>query len=139
MVVAISLQQKSRASRARRLFAAVACAWLILAGLLGARHEAQVAHVVDSRTGELRHASAFVGTHTGDQSDYHAASDGDADTDVCAITATLHQAARSENAPVVVITAPRLELRSPISLTALATISANVYRLAPKTSPPVRA
>jgi hypothetical protein len=117
----------------------IACSWLVLAGLLGARHEATVAHVIDQRTGEVRHASAFVGAHTGDRSDYHTTSDGDAGTDVCAISATLHQAARPEHAGVVVIAAPRLELRSPISLAALATITTTVYWLAPKTSPPVRA
>jgi hypothetical protein len=135
----MSLQERHRASRARRVVATIACSWLVLAGLLGARHEASVAHVIDQRTGEVRHASALVGAHTGDRSDYHATSDADVGTDVCAISATLHQAACSEHASVVVITAPRLELRSPITLAAFATITTTVYRLAPKTSPPVRA
>jgi DNA-binding IclR family transcriptional regulator len=95
--------------------------------------------VRDARTGELRHATAMVRAHTGDRSDYHATSDADSDTDVCAISAALHQAARSEIAAVAVITAPRLELRSPIGPVAVARLAANVYRLAPKTSPPVRA
>jgi hypothetical protein len=132
------LQERHRASRARRVVATIACAWLVLAGLLGARHDSTVAHVIDQRTGEVRHAPALVGAHTGDRSDYHATSDADAGTDVCAISATLHQAARSEHATVV-ITAPRLECRSPITLAAFATITTPVYRLAPKTSPPVRA
>ncbi|HEX4454164.1 MAG TPA: hypothetical protein VH143_25045 [Kofleriaceae bacterium] len=138
MVFAIGLQERHRASRARRIVAAIACSWLVLAGVLGARHESTVAHVVDQRTGEVRHASALVGVHTGDRSDYHASSDADSGTDVCAISAALHQAARCTHATAAVIAAPRLELRAPISLAALATITTTVYRLAPKTSPPVR-
>jgi hypothetical protein len=136
MADAIELHQRKRASRARRSFAAVVGLWLVLAGALGTRHEAQVAHVVDPHTGELRHASALVHAHTGTDSDYHQVG-GDSDNDTCAIATAIHQSVHVTAAPSIVI-AP-LALPGPaVASTIVAARSARVYRLAPKTSPPTR-
>jgi hypothetical protein len=129
------LQERKCASCVRRSLAATVAFWLVLAGMLGMWHEAHVAHVVDPHTGEVRHAERLVG-HTSTDSDYHGAADRDTDDDVCAISTALHQAARSDTAPRSA-RAPRVELRSPSARTLdVAIAAANVYRLAPKTSPP---
>jgi hypothetical protein len=117
------------------LLAAVAGIWLLLAGLLGMRHEARVAHVFDRQTGELRHAHAMVGHHEGDHSDYHGTSDPDSDNDTCAIATALHQSVCVGSTPSIV-SAPSVELGSAQLRPIVATITVSVYRLAPKTSPP---
>jgi hypothetical protein len=123
--------------RARRALAVVAGVWLLLSGVLGRSHEARVAHVVDPHTGELRHASAMVGTHNGAHSDYHAASDRDADTAVCPLVAALHQAVDSPTAHPVTLAAPTLAHVCELPAASVAFVT-SVYRLAPKTSPPAR-
>ncbi len=121
------------------MLAAIACAWFVLAGLVGARHESTVAHVVDLRTGELCHADAMVGAHTGDRSDYHDRAEQDSDHDVCAITAVVHQAVRADVARPTVA-APACVERCQATLAEHRLVrAAAVYRLAPKTSPPSRA
>jgi hypothetical protein len=132
------LQQSRRANRAWRALAVVASAWLLISGVLGRSHEARVAHVVDPHTGELRHASAMVGTHSGTHSDYHAASDRDADTAVCPLVAALHQAVDVGAAQSAALIPPTVEHALPFPRTTVATVT-SVYRLAPKTSPPARA
>src|SRR5439155_23484451 len=67
--------------------------WLVVGCALGARHEAQVAHVVDPNTGELRHAEHLVGHHTTTQSDVHG-TPAPGDHDGCSILAAIHQAAQ---------------------------------------------
>jgi hypothetical protein len=113
----------------------VAGVWLLLSGVLGRSHEAQVAHVVDPHTGELHHATGLVGNHTGTHSDYHAASDRDSDTEACPIVAALHQAVDPSVAHPVALIAPTQARALPITFTSAGSVTA-VYRLAPKTSPP---
>ena len=136
--VATGLQQSRRASRARRTLATLASAWLLLAGVLGLRHFANVAHVVDPHTGELRHASGAVGHHSGTHSDYHATQDDHADTDACPIAAAVHQAVDSGTAPPPTFALPTATAALLIARTHAA-VTTTVYRLAPKTSPPARA
>lgn len=109
--------------------------WFLLAGVLGLRHEASVTHVVDPNTGELRHASGMVGTHTGTHSDYHAARDRHADTDVCALSAALHQAVDDATFCPAAFAVPSGTSTSRRPDTVIVR-AATVYRLAPKTSPP---
>jgi hypothetical protein len=111
--------------------------WLLFSGVLGRSHEAQVAHVVDPHTGELRHASGMVGVHTGTHSDYHAASDRDSDTEVCPIVAALHQAVDPSVAHPIAFDASAVACTLPITTAGIARVT-HVYRLAPKTSPPAR-
>jgi hypothetical protein len=119
----------------RRAGAALLAVWFVLAGVLGARHAAQVAHVLDQRTGELRHAEVAVGVHTSSQSDYHEVTR-DSDHDVCAIEAALHQAARASVAPAWNLA---LHLRTNVVVLQPCTspTSDAIYGFAPKTSPPV--
>ncbi|HEY1811797.1 MAG TPA: hypothetical protein VGG74_05540 [Kofleriaceae bacterium] len=117
------------------MIAAVAGIWFVLAGLLGMRHEARVAHVFDPHTGELRHAHAMVGHHAGDHSDYHGTSDPGSDDDTCAIATALHQSVCVGSAPSIV-SASCVELGSVQVRPVVSTIVVSVYRLAPKTSPP---
>jgi hypothetical protein len=111
----------------------------VVAGLLGMRHEANVAHVVDPVTGEIHHASARqLERHTGTQSDYHTASPHDCGDDVCPTSAALHQAIDLATARATVVVTSAHDTLAEISSSTTAAIAA-VYRLAPKTSPPTRA
>ena len=132
------MQQRNRASGARRVFAAIACAWLVVFGVLGGRHEANVVHVRDLATGELHHATPLVGAHTGDQSDYHATRDGHADHDACALSSAFHQAARPHVATTFARPLRAIAATDPSCDSRVTARSAAVYRLAPKTSPPAR-
>jgi hypothetical protein len=138
VVSTVPASRSPRAARSRRAIAAIAGLWLLVVGTLGFRHEAQVAHVVDPRTGELWHGSALVGTHSGTDSDYHATRDRDRDTDACEIAAALHQAATSLSSWQVALPAPAL-VSTQLESCAPSVGSELVYRLAPKTSPPSRA
>jgi len=127
--------QEQRACIARRVLAVVTGLWFVACGVLGAAHEANVAHVVDARTGEVFHGTAIAGTHTSDQSDVHRA-EGTPDHDACTLVTALHQPATSAVAHVHVATLPHVrgeaDRPAPRALfTARAT-----YREAPKTSPP---
>lgn len=123
--------------RRHRVIAAITGLWLVLCGVLGARHEAEVRHCID-HAGNSVHAPKMVGAHTGTDSDVHAI-DGDADTDLCTIAAAMHQSASAA------CTCPRLPChREQYAATTHVTVRAatfvrRVYRLAPKTSPPTRA
>ncbi|HEY1558088.1 MAG TPA: hypothetical protein VGF94_24830 [Kofleriaceae bacterium] len=137
MAGAVRLQEQ-RACIARRVLSTIASLWLVAYGVLGARHEAHVAHVVDARTGAIFHGSAIDGNHTSDQSDVHR-SKGTPDHDACVLASTLHQPASPAVARPHVAPSPvtALAQAAPIARTALATRA--TYRTAPKTSPPVAA
>jgi hypothetical protein len=108
----------------------------VLAGVLGTRHEANVSHVVDPVTGEIHHASAHqLGRHTSEQSDFHPVSSQDAEVDVCPISAALHQAADTTVARATIV-APQPVAQLAALAPPLTTTTVDVYRLAPKTSPP---
>jgi len=129
MVVATPLHVRTRAG------VAILALWFVMCGVLGRRHEAQVAHVVDPATGLVVHAQHLAGHHDPSKhSDIHGQDDA-GDHDACALSAAIHQAAISTAAPVVArTTSAELALDPPRARAALA---ADIYRFAPKTSPPV--
>jgi hypothetical protein len=132
---AIRLQQRRGASRTRRLLAIVIGLWFVACGALGTRHEAEVAHVVDRATGQVRHAEQMIGEHTNTtQSDVHGETE-NGDHGVCSLSTALHQAVRAPQARLVA-DSPETTfvcVRGGVLSTLAVTL---VYRLAPKTSPP---
>jgi hypothetical protein len=113
--------------------------WLLVCGVLAGRHEATVAHVRTSAAVYV-HASAPTGHHEESQnSDVHDQRDPGADAGECALLAAFHQAASAHvTAPAVGSTACAMRVQE-IAGTAAPAVAARVYRLAPKTSPPVAA
>ncbi len=121
-----------------RAVAAATALWLVLCGVLAARHEATVAHVRDA-TGGYVHGKALAGHHAGHDSDIHGQRHPDADAGECALLTAFHQPASADvTAPAVVTTACATHVRH-IAPSACSAIAAAVYRLAPKTSPPAAA
>jgi hypothetical protein len=117
------------------VIAAATALWLVLCGVLAARHEASVAHVRDA-AGSYVHGKALAGHHRGHSSDIHGQRNPDADAGECALLTTFHQPASADvTAPAVVTTACATHVRH-IAPSASSAIAAVVYRLAPKTSPP---
>lgn len=112
-------------------------AWLFFAcGLLAMRHEAATPHVRD-RAGGFVHAAGLTGHHAGHHSDIHGQRNPDAETGECAVLTASHQAASAEiAAPAIgfaVCTSCTAEAPHVLDITAVTA----VYRLAPKTSPPI--
>ena len=109
--------------------------WLVVAGLLGARHEAEIAHVVDHHTGLVVHAPALSGHHGIGESDIHGQADPRGDHDACALVAALHQAVRAVFVQPLALAVSRVAVlvapRTP------AFVVVDIYLLAPKTSPPL--
>ncbi len=124
-------------SRTSRTVVAALAVLFVTSGILGRRHESQVAHVVDPSTGLVVHAQHLDGHHApGKSSDVHGQADG-GDHDACALSAAIHQPAISGAAPIVALATPSLlALDAPRTR---ATVDADVYRFAPKTSPPITA
>lgn len=122
----------------RRAVAALAAAVLILVAWLGARHEAEVAHVIDQNG---------VAVHAQKISDHHEESSGahvhgrdahDHAPGACALLATAHAAAIAPRTPAALPLAAIAEASvAPPPTVVRAAIAG--YRLAPKTSPPTRA
>lgn len=119
----------------RRVLATVTALWFLVFGLIGASHEARVAHVIDAQTGSVLHAPALTGSHTNHQSDVHP-SDAAAEHDVCAMAQALHQASSVSVACTHVSIAPELVVAADPIAERTITTPGDVYRLAPKTSPP---
>lgn len=119
-----------------RVIAAITGVWLVLCGVLGARHEAEVRHCVDGN-GNSVHAPKMVGAHTGTGSDLHA-TDGEPDLDVCAIATSMHQSASAACARPLRFSLHEHQLGATTDVMPAATVARHVYRLAPKTSPPAR-
>jgi len=120
------------------VIAAATALWLVVCGVLAARHEATVAHVRDA-AGSYVHGKALVGHHDGRSSDIHRQRHPDADAGECALLTAFHQPASADvTAPAVVTTACATHVRH-IAPVAVPAIAAAVYRLAPKTSPPAAA
>jgi hypothetical protein len=118
------------------VIAVAACAWLVLAGVLGLRHEAGVAHVTGSH-GELRHGAPVVGHRDlgADEHHFHAGA-GDAGDAECWLSVALHQPG-APAVPVALSTAAIVH-RAPAAPAALvARGRSTLLRFAPKTSPPV--
>jgi hypothetical protein len=120
----------------RRAFALIAAGWLVLGFVLGARHEANEAHVVDAR-GDAVHASRIVGAHHGDRTDIHAVDSGCEGSEPCAIVSALHNPISSQvAAPLVAVVTAAVPTSLDSIAAAIAAPGVTVYRLAPKTSPP---
>jgi len=123
-------------SRTRVLVAALAVLF-VTSGVLGIRHEAQVAHVLDRSTGLIVHAQHLAGHHAPNKSsDIHGQADG-GDHDACALSAAIHQPAISGGTAIVAFATPSLLAFDPPR--GRAAVAADVYRFAPKTSPPIAA
>lgn len=121
--------------RARRAIAILASAWLVVAGALGLRHEAEVAHAIDAR-GVAIHGAHAVGHHVGAADHLHRGGGGAHPDDACALCAATHQAGATHAAPALAAAiAPIAILPRPAPRAPIAAIAR--YRLAPKTSPPV--
>jgi hypothetical protein len=119
-----------------RVIAAATAVWLVVGGVLAARHEATVAHVRDAVGGYV-HGKALAGHHSGHESDIHGQRRPDADAGACSLLTAFHQpVSASVTIPAVVITEGAAHVREIAPAPVLATATA-VYRLAPKTSPPV--
>ncbi len=118
----------------RRLLAAVSALWIVIGVVLGARHEALVAHHVDPHTGASLHVAGIVGAHTGDRSDVHR-SHGSDDVGGCEIIAALHAQMRvaTTGSPAVLALAA---VTSTTFAPATAPVSTRILHFAPKTSPP---
>jgi hypothetical protein len=116
--------------------AAITAVVFAVCGMLAMRHEAATPHVRGG-AGAFVHASELSGHHTGHHSDIHGERVPGADTGECALLTACHQPVSADiSVPVVVAAAlvpwshgsPRSDARS---------VGCAVYRLAPKTSPPV--
>ena len=121
--------------RSRRAVAALSAVLLVAIGLLGARHEAEVAHVRDQR-GDLVHAQELADHHhTGPTAHLHGRDGHAHDAGACALLA-FHHAPAVAARPSGVALAPAVahELGAPPIAAVHAAIAG--YRLAPKTSPP---
>jgi hypothetical protein len=127
--------QVARSRRARSLLAIAASAWLVLTGVLGLRHEAEVGHAIDA-AGVAVHGSVAIGHHGAAACHLHtraAAHDGDG---ACEVIAAVHQAGAATARIELVAAAPAgvaIGMPRPVA-GALAPLA--LLRLAPKTSPP---
>lgn len=117
--------------------AAITALMFVACSLAALRHEATTAHVRDS-VGHYQHAPSLAGDHASDTgSDIHAQRHAENHGD-CALMTALHQAASAD------VSAPGLHLviRAAFALDATPSaahaVARDVYRLAPKTSPPAQ-
>jgi hypothetical protein len=134
MADATAMHVRQRTVGARVLVAAIALLF-VTSGVLGRRHEAQVAHVTDPTTGAVVHAQHLAGHHDQTKhSDVHGQV-GAGDHDACALSATIHQAAISS--PVLHVALGAGAARTLDPRRAQVTPALDIYRFAPKTSPPV--
>jgi hypothetical protein len=131
---ASSLQVQRSARAASRLCAALTALWFVACGVMGLRHQAEVSHVRDAGSGVLRHAPRIIGTHSGG-TDVHGCRDQQDDHGICGL-GPLDQPAVSSSVeiePAHDVWRAAIVASSPESATLAAR---QVFRLAPKTSPP---
>ena len=117
------------------IVASLVALWLVVSGALAARHEAQVAHVVDQRSGLVVHATHLTGHHATGTADIHGQADPKTDHDVCGLLAALGQPARPATPAVALLPAGQLSLVTAPEAPAIG--AGALYRIAPKTSPPI--
>jgi hypothetical protein len=122
--------------RSRGAVAAITAALVVVCGVLAMRHEATTLHVRD-RGGGYVHAPALVGHHTDRGSDIHSQRSSDTEAGDCAVLTAFHQAACAACAPPIVVAATHTLHVRVAARVATPTVATVVYRLAPKTSPPV--
>ena len=112
---------------------------MIISTVVGLRHEANVAHVVDGTTGKTFHAQQLTEHHceNGEQHAHgHRSTGNDGDFDECDMGASLHQAATVGPQRPVVVANISLMTATIALRTRVATAQLSLYSLAPKTSPP---
>jgi hypothetical protein len=121
----------------RRVVAALAGLTLVATMLLGIRHRAEVTHVVDPATGRVLHAQHLIGHHdqSGHGADVHDRADGDRDIGECSLAAALESPAAATLSFETSVVAP--SCMDDASGPAFAVAVREVYRFAPKTSPPL--
>lgn len=130
-----------RATRLQMLVrgvAAITAVLFVAGGVLAMRHEADRPHVRD-RAGGYAHAKTLSGQHDSRSSDIHGQHDPDSDAGDCTLLTLFHQGASavvSGSAPAAHASAVRRADSPGIGRHAVVTA---VYRLAPKTSPPLAA
>lgn len=121
--------------RSRRVIAALGAAFLLLVGILGARHEAEVAHARD-RLGNFVHGQALTEHHEeGPTSDMHGRTAHRHAAGPCALLAALHAPAVWAQPPAAPVAALAVR-ENPAPRAAAVHGRIAGYRLAPKTSPP---
>lgn len=120
-------------SASSRAIALITSLWLVIGGVLGARHEARAAHFVDGH-GVAFHGSRMAGEHTADHSDVHSR-DAAPDHDACGITTALHKAAVHSFAPGLAV-GERASVLAPRDHAVRLVATTQLFRIAPKTSPP---
>jgi hypothetical protein len=118
-----------------RSVAALTALLFVMGGLLSARHEAATTHVRD-RAGAFLHAGALTGTHTGHDADIHGQRDPHSDTAECALLTASHQPASAAIASPALTSTARTATAHAAPRAAATHAARDVYRLAPKTSPP---
>jgi hypothetical protein len=116
--------------------AAITALWFVACGVLAMRHEASTAHVLD-RAGSWVHAKTLAGHHAGHNSDIHGQRDPDGDAADCAVLTAFHQAASAQISAPALVAVPGTICTHATPRGAITAGAADVYRLAPKTSPPV--
>jgi hypothetical protein len=134
----VQLRSVARASRLQvrfRAIAATTAVWLVVCGVLAARHEAHVAHV-RTVAGAYAHGKLLAGHHVGHQSDVHGQRNPDGDAGECALLTAFHQPASARITPPAVVTTAHATLGQSVPRAATLVVVAAVYRVAPKTSPP---
>jgi hypothetical protein len=112
--------------------------WLVVSGVLAMRHEAAVGHVRD-RAGAYIHAGAVVGHRAASNSHVHADHHPGGDTGDCALLTAFHQAVSGHVTSPPALTAARAIRVQACPDAATFAVAVAIYRLAPKTSPPVAA
>jgi hypothetical protein len=120
--------------RSRRAAAAITAALLLIVGWLGARHEAEVAHVRDHK-GDMVHAPRLEGHHeVGPTAHLHGREVHSHDDGRCSLLAVAHASIAVAKPAAAVIAALAQEVGAPPVAAVHSAIAG--YRLAPKTSPP---
>lgn len=108
----------------------------VACSVLAMHHEASTAHIRD-RAGGFVHTRALTGHHASHDSDIHGQCNPNNDVGDCALLTAFHQAASANIAAPEIIAAARTLRAQNTPRTAITTAITNVYRFAPKTSPPV--
>lgn len=119
--------------------AAITALVFLVCGLLAMHHEASTLHVRDA-AGGYAHAPRMTGHHrdTG-QSDMHGQRHADGEAGECTLLTTFHQATSHAHAAPAVAVAAVTTVAPALAPPARDLRAADVYRLAPKTSPPAAA
>lgn len=121
----------------RRALAALAAVWLVAFGVLASRHEGRVAHVVDA-SGAVVHAGPGACHDHNPYSHVDGAPDS-GDHDVCDVLTVLHQAAAPSLWRPQIAAPTTTFVEQSHHTTAALIVASDLFRLAPKTSPPSRA